>query len=160
MRDELLAVELFSCLAEAKVMVADWREDYNERRPHSALAMKAPAKFARAWRRNNPPGDPSARGVCRVAGTVARPGSHGTVLVLFAHGSSGRRVANPAAGRLATSIYPHSSASCSWAGVTISLCARWCSSTSETSPRSVKNRGRRARSTCGVWLSAHSDLRP
>ena len=27
-RDELLTIELFSCLAEAKVMVADWREDY------------------------------------------------------------------------------------------------------------------------------------
>ena len=50
-RDELLAVEQFSCLVEAQVMVADWREDYNERRPHSALAMMAPAKFARAWRR-------------------------------------------------------------------------------------------------------------
>ena len=37
-RDELLAVEQFSCLAEAKVMVEDWREDYNERRPHSALS--------------------------------------------------------------------------------------------------------------------------
>ena len=48
-RDELLAVEQFSCLAEAKVMVADWREDYNERRPHSALAMMTPARFARAW---------------------------------------------------------------------------------------------------------------
>ncbi len=48
-RDELLAVEQFSCLTEAKVMVADWREDYNERRPHSALAMMAPARFARAW---------------------------------------------------------------------------------------------------------------
>jgi putative transposase len=51
-RDELLAIELFSCLAEAKVMVADWREDYNEHRPHSALGMKAPAKFAREWRKN------------------------------------------------------------------------------------------------------------
>ena len=49
-RDELLAVEQFSCLAEAKVMVGDWREDYNEHRPHSALAMMAPARFARAWR--------------------------------------------------------------------------------------------------------------
>jgi putative transposase len=49
-RDELLAVEQFSCLAEAQVLIADWREDYNERRPHSALAMMAPAKFARAWR--------------------------------------------------------------------------------------------------------------
>lgn len=49
-RDELLAVEQFSCLAEAQVMVADWRADYNERRPHSALGMRAPASFAAAWR--------------------------------------------------------------------------------------------------------------
>lgn len=49
-RDELLAVEQFSCLAEAQVMVEDWRCDYNERRPHSALAMMTPARFARAWR--------------------------------------------------------------------------------------------------------------
>jgi putative transposase len=49
-RDELLAVEQFSCLAEAQVMVSDWRDDYNKRRPHSALAMMAPAAFARAWR--------------------------------------------------------------------------------------------------------------
>jgi putative transposase len=49
-RDELLGIELFSSLAEATVMVADWREDYNERRPHSALQMMAPAKFAKAWR--------------------------------------------------------------------------------------------------------------
>ncbi len=49
-RDELLSVELFSCLAEAQVMVEDWREDYNHRRPHSALGMMAPARFARAWR--------------------------------------------------------------------------------------------------------------
>jgi putative transposase len=49
-RDELLAVEIFSCLAEAQVMVEDWRQDYNEHRPHSALGMQAPGKFARAWR--------------------------------------------------------------------------------------------------------------
>ena len=48
-RDELLAVELFSCLAEAKVLVEDWREDYNNHRPHSALGMLAPARFARTW---------------------------------------------------------------------------------------------------------------
>ena len=30
-------------------MVEDWREDYNQRRPHSALQMMAPARFARAW---------------------------------------------------------------------------------------------------------------
>lgn len=45
-RDELLDVEQFSCLAEAKVVIGDWREDYNLRRPHSALGMRTPAAFA------------------------------------------------------------------------------------------------------------------
>ena len=45
-RDELLDVEEFSCLAEARVVISDWQEDYNQRRPHSALGMKAPAVFA------------------------------------------------------------------------------------------------------------------
>jgi putative transposase len=48
-RDELLDVEEFSCLAEAKVLIADWREDYNLRRPHSSLGMRAPATFAAQW---------------------------------------------------------------------------------------------------------------
>jgi putative transposase len=52
-RDELLSIELFSCLAEAKVMVADWREDYNEHRPHSALGMQAPARFAHKRKNHN-----------------------------------------------------------------------------------------------------------
>jgi putative transposase len=45
-RDELLDVEEFSCLAEARVVIGDWREDYNQRRPHSALGMRSPAAFA------------------------------------------------------------------------------------------------------------------
>lgn len=45
-RDELLNVEQFSCLAEARVLIDDWREDYNTRRPHSALGMRTPAQFA------------------------------------------------------------------------------------------------------------------
>jgi putative transposase len=49
LRDELLAVEEFSCLAEAEVLVSDWQEDYNTRRPHSALGMLAPAVFAARW---------------------------------------------------------------------------------------------------------------
>ena len=48
-RDELLNVEMFSCLAEARVVIEDWRQDYNQRRPHSALGMKTPAAFAAAW---------------------------------------------------------------------------------------------------------------
>jgi len=45
-RDELLAVELFSCLTEAQVLIEDWRLDYNNNRPHSALGMMTPAAFA------------------------------------------------------------------------------------------------------------------
>ena len=48
-RDELLDVEEFSCLAEARVVIGDWQEDYNHRRPHSGLGMMAPATFAARW---------------------------------------------------------------------------------------------------------------
>ena len=47
-RDELLNLELFSCLAEASVLIEDWRQDYNANRPHSALGRQAPAVFAAA----------------------------------------------------------------------------------------------------------------
>jgi len=52
-REELLSQELFETLAEAKVLIEDWRTDYNERRPHSALGMMAPARFAASWRRSD-----------------------------------------------------------------------------------------------------------
>jgi len=73
-RDELLGVEQFSCLLEAQVLVADWREDYNERRPHSALAMQAPARFAWAWHQSRedgkaitPGGLPEGRRTAQIA---------------------------------------------------------------------------------------------
>ena len=49
-RDELLAVEVFSCLAEVKVMIEDFRVDYNRHRPHRAHRMMSPEAFAEAWR--------------------------------------------------------------------------------------------------------------
>ena len=48
-RDELLDVEEFACLAEARVVIEDWRQDYNRHRPHSSLGMRAPAVFAAEW---------------------------------------------------------------------------------------------------------------
>jgi putative transposase len=45
-RDELLSVEVFSCLTEAKVMIEDFRIDYNRYRPHRAHQMMTPAAFA------------------------------------------------------------------------------------------------------------------
>jgi putative transposase len=50
LRDELLAVELFSCLAEAQVVIEDWRQDYNHHRPHSALGMMTPNAFSVGYR--------------------------------------------------------------------------------------------------------------
>jgi putative transposase len=51
LRDELLNVEVFTCLSEARVLAADWREDYNANHPHSALGMMSPARFAASWQR-------------------------------------------------------------------------------------------------------------
>ena len=48
-RDELLAVEMFSCLTEARVLVEDWRVDYNHNRPHSPLGMMTPVTCAVGW---------------------------------------------------------------------------------------------------------------
>jgi putative transposase len=45
-RDEWLNEHWFSTLAEARVIVAAWRRDYNEAKPHSALACQTPSQFA------------------------------------------------------------------------------------------------------------------
>ena len=42
-RDELLDGEIFASLAEAKIVIEDWRRHYNTTRPHSALGWKPPA---------------------------------------------------------------------------------------------------------------------
>ena len=46
--DELLKREVFTDLLEAKVLVDDYREHYNHRRPHSALGYLTPSEFAGA----------------------------------------------------------------------------------------------------------------
>ena len=48
-RDELLSVEMFSCLTEAKVMIEDFRQDYNRYRPHRAHRMMTPTAFRTGW---------------------------------------------------------------------------------------------------------------
>jgi hypothetical protein len=48
LRDELLDRELFTSLTEAKMLASDYRDEYNRRRPHSALGYKTPAEFAAA----------------------------------------------------------------------------------------------------------------
>ena len=58
-RDEVLDLELFDTLAEAKVILADWLYAYNTEHPHSALGMLPPARFAERWREEN--GAPTSR---------------------------------------------------------------------------------------------------
>ena len=43
LRDELLNVEIFTNLMEAKVLIESWRRHYNTVRPHSALGYRPPA---------------------------------------------------------------------------------------------------------------------
>jgi putative transposase len=46
-RDECLNANWFENLADAKRKIEEWRVEYNEARPHSSLAYRTPAEFAR-----------------------------------------------------------------------------------------------------------------
>ena len=47
LRDECLNVEVFLNLADAQSKIERWKRDYNQQRPHSALADRTPDEFAR-----------------------------------------------------------------------------------------------------------------
>jgi putative transposase len=46
LRDELFDGEIFTTLEEAKVLIEQWRRNYNQVRPHSALGYQPPAPEA------------------------------------------------------------------------------------------------------------------
>jgi len=46
LRDELLDREIFTTLEEAKVLIEQWRREYNQVRPHSSLGYRPPAPEA------------------------------------------------------------------------------------------------------------------
>jgi putative transposase len=48
-RDECLNAHWFENLADARRKIEAWRVDYNHTRPHSSLAYRTPAEFARQW---------------------------------------------------------------------------------------------------------------
>ena len=54
LRDELLNLWQFDSLLEARVIIEDWRIDYNINRPHSAHGDLSPAEFAAEWTINQP----------------------------------------------------------------------------------------------------------
>src|SRR5208282_3015094 len=49
LRDECLNVEVFFTLADVRDKLERWRHDYNQVRPHSALADHPPETFAAQW---------------------------------------------------------------------------------------------------------------
>jgi len=55
LRDELLNSWRFDSLLEARVIVEDWRHDYNANRPHTAHGDLTPNEFALHWTTNHQP---------------------------------------------------------------------------------------------------------
>ena len=47
--DELLGVEIFTTVPDARYMTQEYRADYNHVRPHSSLGYQTPAEFAATW---------------------------------------------------------------------------------------------------------------
>ena len=47
LRDELLNREIFTTLTEVKVLIEQWRKEYNQVRPHSSLGYRPPAPETR-----------------------------------------------------------------------------------------------------------------
>ncbi len=50
-RDELLNVEEFTSVLEARVLGEGWKHEDNRVRPHSALGYRTPAEFGATWPR-------------------------------------------------------------------------------------------------------------
>ena len=53
LRDEFLNGQQFDSLFEAKVLLGDWRDEYNHERTHSSLNRQTPATFAQTWKIRN-----------------------------------------------------------------------------------------------------------
>ena len=53
-RAECLNLNSFSSLAHARVVIGDWKQDYNHGRRHSALGYRTPAAYARDCTHRNP----------------------------------------------------------------------------------------------------------
>jgi len=67
-RDECLNEHWFTLLAEARTSIEQWRQDYNEQRPHSSLGNRTPREFARAAA--------SPHGGCEGTESIEQPTNH------------------------------------------------------------------------------------
>jgi putative transposase len=57
-RDELLNITEFGSLTEARVLIEDWRNEYNTWRPHSSLGGLTPVEYADRGRHEHHPTHP------------------------------------------------------------------------------------------------------
>jgi transposase InsO family protein len=68
-RDECLNMHVFTDGRHAREVVENWRNEYNEFRPHSSLDYMTPAEFASHWHNS---GRPTASLRCANAGTTGQ----------------------------------------------------------------------------------------
>lgn len=77
LRDEFLNETVFSSLAEARILLEQWRGDYNDNRPHSRLGWLTPSEFADL----HTPAQAMATGAVQLEGSapmaIAQPALHG-----------------------------------------------------------------------------------
>jgi putative transposase len=73
LRDELLNMEEFGNVAEARALGMAWRMEYNHRRPHSALGYQTPAAFAASCGKKDGGVPPAVGGFSPPEDTVAEP---------------------------------------------------------------------------------------
>ena len=52
-RDECLNINEFWSLAQARIVITDWKHEYNHHRRHSALGYQTPARYAAACTHRN-----------------------------------------------------------------------------------------------------------
>ncbi len=69
-RDELLACEAFNTLAEARVLIEQWRVHYNTVRPHSSLGYRPPAPEVILPKPPMPAGPPGPAGSAPALGAM------------------------------------------------------------------------------------------
>jgi putative transposase len=70
LRDELLNAEVFNTLAEAKVLIEQWRVHYNTARPHSSLGYRPPAPEVVMLGMPVPPSSPGPTGSAQPSATI------------------------------------------------------------------------------------------